>query len=209
MKQDHLIIVGLTGGIASGKSLVARIFKDLGAHVIDADRIVHDLLTPGQQAWEEVTSYFGSDIQRPDKTIDRRKLGEIVFNDSAKREWLNRCLHPKVFEVYVSQVKHLSDRKVDAVVVLDAALLIETGYDRKMDKVVVVYADEECQLRRLMDRDGFSRDQATARIRSQMPLSEKRLHADYVIDNCGSREETERQAKEVFVRLRSDRESVD
>ena len=197
-----MLIVGLTGGIASGKSLVARVFKDLGAHVIDADRIVHELLAPGQQAWEEVLSYFGSAIQLPDKSIDRRKLGEIVFNDPDKRQWLNHCLHPRVFEVYTTQVKHIGARQPDAVVVLDAALLIETGYDRKMDKVVVVYADEECQLRRLMERDRFSREQAMARIRSQMPLSEKRLRADYVIDNCGNREDTEQQAKQVFSRLR-------
>jgi dephospho-CoA kinase len=197
-----MIIVGLTGGIASGKSLVAKVFKDLGAHVIDADRIVHELLEPGQQAWEEVLAYFGSGIELPDKTIDRRKVGEIVFSDPEKRAWLNRCLHPKVFEVYTTQVRHLSARQPDAIVIFDAALLIETGYHKKMDKVVVVYADEEHQLKRLMEREGFTFEQAMARIRSQMPLSEKRLHADYVINNTGSREDTERQAREIFAFLK-------
>lgn len=197
-----MTIIGLTGGIASGKSLVARIFKDLGAHVIDADKIVHDLLEPEQQAWGEVIQYFGSEIVHPNRTIDRRKLGEIVFQDRTKREWLNNCLHPRVFQVYTAQVRHITARQPDAVIVLDAALLIETGYYRKMDKVVVVFADEEQQLNRLIERDCFTREQALARIRSQMPLIEKRKFADYIIDNQGSREETAGQARDVFQRLK-------
>ncbi len=136
-----MLIIGLTGGIASGKSLVARVFKDLGAHIIDADRIVHDLLEPGQQAWQEVLDYFGKDILLQSKCIDRRKLGEIVFNDDVKREWLNQCLHPRVFDVYTAQVKNLCSRQPQAIIVFDAALLIETGYYRKMDRTVVVYAE--------------------------------------------------------------------
>ncbi len=197
-----MMIVGLTGGIASGKSLVSRVFKDLGAHVIDADRIVHGLLEPGQRAWEEVLAHFGAAIEGPDKTIDRRKLGHLVFADTEKRAWLNQCLHPKVFEVFTTQIRHLIAREPRALVVLDAALLIETGYHRKMDKVVVVYADEEQQMKRLMDRDGFSSEQAMARIRSQMPLEEKKRHADYVIMNTGDRAETERQARAVFAELK-------
>ncbi len=203
-----MIIVGLTGGIASGKSLVARVFKDLGAQVIDADKIVHGLLEPGQLAWEEVCAYFGSGIELPDKNIDRRKLGEIVFGDPEKRAWLNQCLHPKVFEVFTTQIRHLRARQPGAIAVLDAALLIETGYHKKMDKVVVVFADEEQQMKRLMERDHFSRTQAMARIRSQMPLGEKRRHADYVIVNTGNRTDTEQQAKSVFAELKRTAEST-
>ncbi len=201
-----MFIVGLTGGIASGKSLVARVFKDLGAHVIDADRIVHDLLEPEQQACRDVLDHFGKDIQLPNGGIDRRKLGEIVFNDPEKRAWLNSCLHPQVFNVYTAQVKHLQSRQPDTIVILDAALLIETGYHRKMDKLVVVYADLEQQIKRLSLRDKFTRGQALARISSQMPLAEKRAQADYVIDNTGSREDTEVQAREVFQKLKQDAE---
>lgn len=197
-----MILVGLTGGIASGKSLVAKVLKDLGAHLIDADKIVHDLLEPGQQAWEEVLACFGDGIRLPNGTIDRRKLGELVFSDPEKRAWLNQCLHPKVFEVYTEQVRHLRARQPDAIVVFDAALLIETGYHKKMDKVIVVYAEEEQQLKRLMERDCFTHDQAVARIRSQMPLGEKRTHADYVIENTGNREETERRTREIFELLK-------
>jgi dephospho-CoA kinase len=197
-----MIIIGLTGGIASGKSLVSRAFKDLGAHLIDADVIVHELLGPEQPAAEEVLSHFGPAICGPDRAVDRKKLGEIVFNDWIQREWLNRCLHPKVFEVYTSRVRQLRERQPDAVVVLDAALLIETGYDKYMDCVVVVDSDEEQQVERLMARDRFTREQALTRIRSQMPLTEKCRHADYVINNRGSREETERQARDVFAACR-------
>jgi dephospho-CoA kinase len=201
-----MFMVGLTGGIASGKSLVARVFKDLGAHVIDADRIVHELLEPGQQACKEVVNHFGKDILLPNGAIDRRKLGEIVFNDPEKRAWLNSCLHPKVFNAYTVQVQHLQRRQPDTLVILDAALLIETGYHRTMDRLVVVYADREQQIKRLSLRDAFTREQAMARITSQMPLTEKRAHADYVIDNTGNREDTEVQARAVFLKLKQDAE---
>ena len=199
-----MLLVGLTGGIASGKSLVARVFKDLGAHVIDADRIVHELLAPHQEAWQAVIDHFGGGILFPDDMIDRRRLGEIVFNDAKERQWLNACLHPKVFDAYTCRVKHIREREPQAIVVLDAALLIETGYHRNMDTVVVVYADEEQQISRLMARDAWSRDQALARIGSQMPLAEKRGHADHVIDNTGEPEATKHRAAKVFEKLRQE-----
>ena len=201
-----MFIVGLTGGIASGKSLVARVFKDLGATVIDADRIVHELLEPDQDAWREVIQYFGQDVQRADKTIDRRKLGALVFNDREKRSWLNACLHPRVFSIYTTQVAHLRMRSPDALLFFDAALLIESGYHRNMDRLIVVYAEPEQQVERLMARDCFTREEALLRIASQMPLSEKRRLADHVIDNSGSREETEQQARELFGQLKKEAE---
>lgn len=199
-----MLLVGLTGGIASGKSLVTRVFRDLGAHIIDADAIVHDLLDAGQEACCDIAAHFGRDILLPDGSVDRRKLGEIVFSHPGERAWLNQCIHPRVFQAYQTEVRHLRDRQPDAIVVLDAALLIETGYHKKMDAVIVVSADEEQQVQRLMERDRFSRDQALARIRSQMPLDEKRKAADHVIENTGTREETERQAREVFTKLKAE-----
>lgn len=193
--------VGLTGGIASGKSLVARIFKALGAHVIDADRIVHELLSPGEEAWKEVLDHFGEDILLPDRSIDRRKLGRIIFNDRQERQWLNGCLHPKVFEVYTIQVRRILERSPDAIIVFDAALLIETGFHRRMDKTVVVYAEPEQQIERLVLRDGFTREEAIRRIESQMPLSEKRMHADYVIENTGTREQAKEYARHVYEKI--------
>ncbi len=199
-----MLLVGLTGGIASGKSLVTRVFRDLGAQVIDADRIVHDLLSNGQDVHREVLAHFGPSIELPEGGVDRRKLGEIVFNDPGARAWLNQRIHPRVFEAYQQQVKRIKERDPGAVVVLDAALLIETGYHRMMDRLVVVYATEQDQLRRLIERDRFTEEQARARMKSQMPLAEKRNYADFVIENTGTRGETERQAREVFEQLRSD-----
>jgi dephospho-CoA kinase len=201
-----MLLVGLTGGIASGKSLVAHVLRDLGAQLIDADRIVHELLQPRQGCWHAVVEHFGKDILAADGCIDRRKLGEIVFRDEEKRSWLNSCLHPKVFDVYVSQVRQMHGRPPDTIIVLDAALLIETGYHRKMDRVIVVYAEPEQQIERLMARDNFTKEQALARIHSQMPLSEKRAHADYVIDNTRSREQTIQQTRDVFQKLKQEAE---
>jgi len=203
-----MFIVGLTGGIASGKSLVARIFKDLGATVIDADRIVHELLEPGQEAWAEIIDHFGQGIQRTDESIHRRKLGALVFNDREKRAWLNACLHPRVFSVYTTQVAHLKMRAPDALLFFDAALLIEAGYHNTMDSLIVVYAKPEQQVERLMARDGFTREEALARIASQMPLLEKKALADHVIDNSGTRENTEQQARELFAQLKKEAEGA-
>ena len=199
-----MLLVGLTGGIASGKSLVTRVFRELGAHVIDADKIVHDLLSNGQEAHREVIAHFGPGIEAADGTVDRRVLGEIVFRDPVERAWLNQCIHPRVFEAYQHQLKHIAARDPDAIVVMDAALLIETGYHKRMDRIVVVFSSEQDQLRRLTERDHFSRQHAMERIRSQMPLTEKRAFAHFIIENTGTREETERQAREVYDKLRQE-----
>src|SRR5208283_2053198 len=199
-----MLLVGLTGGIAGGKSLVGKVLRDLGANLIDADQIVHCLMEQNQQAWQEVVEHFGQNILLPNGEIDRRKLGEIVFNDEEQRTWLNKCLHPRVFEAFLASVRNMKNRPPGTVIVLDAVLLIETGHDKKMDRTVVVYAEPEQQLERLMRRNSFTQEQALARIRSQMSLGEKRRHADYVIDNTGSRDYTERQTKEVFAKLKQE-----
>ncbi|MFA5074208.1 MAG: dephospho-CoA kinase [Nitrospirota bacterium] len=201
-----MLIVGLTGGIASGKSLAAGIFKDLGAQVIDADRIAHQLLEPDEQPWKEVVEYFGESILLPDKCIDRKKLGEVIFNDPQKRLWLNSILHPRIFEAFQSQIKRLKDRQPNSIVIFDAILLIETGYHRNLDKIIVVYAEQEQQIERLTARDGFTREQALARIQSQMPLKEKRSYADYIVDNTQSREYAEQQVRKIFQQLRQEEE---
>jgi dephospho-CoA kinase len=199
-----MLIVGLTGGIASGKSLVTRVLRDLGAHIIDADKIVHELLGPDQDACREVVGHFGDKIRLPDGSIDRRKLGDIIFNHPEERAWLNQCIHPRVFKAYQTQVHYLRERQPDAIVIMDAALLIETGYHKHMDRLIVVYADQKDQVTRLRERDRFTMEQAIARISSQMPLNEKRKYADYVIENTGTREETELQAQEIFKKLKTE-----
>jgi dephospho-CoA kinase len=199
-----MLIVGLTGGIASGKSLVTRVLRDLGAHIIDADKIVHELLAPGQDACREVVGHFGKEIQLPDGSIDRRKLGDIIFNHPEERSWLNQCIHPRVYKAYQAQVHYLRERQPDAIVIMDAALLIETGYHKHMDRLIVVYAEQQDQMKRLMERDRFTLEQALARISSQMPLDEKRKYADFVIENTGTREATELQTREVFAKLKAE-----
>ncbi|MDH4164506.1 MAG: dephospho-CoA kinase [Nitrospirota bacterium] len=201
-----MLLVGLTGGIASGKSIVTHMLRELGAHVIDADKIVHELLAPGQDANREVIEHFGQEVRLSDGAIDRRKLGDIVFSDPDKRAWLNKCIHPRVYQAYHARARHIIERDPSAIVVLDAALLIETGYHKKMDRVIVVYAAPQDQLTRLMMRDHFTEEHALARIRSQMPLEEKRAVADYVIDNQGTREETEVQVRALFERLKREAE---
>jgi dephospho-CoA kinase len=199
-----MLHVGLTGGISSGKSLVAHTLRDLGASIIDADRIVSCLLEPEQPAWLEVRKHFGETIVLPNKRIDKRKLGEIVFSNEIERAWLNKELHPRVFHAFQAQVRGMHSRPPDTVIIFDAALLIETGYHENMDRIIVVYAEPGQQLERLMARDCFTKEQALARIQAQMPLKEKRGHADFVIDNTGSREKTEEQVKSLYVRLRQE-----
>lgn len=196
-----MLLVGLTGGIASGKSLVSGVFRRLGAHIIDADRIVHDLLSPDEPAWNEIVAHFGPSILSPDRTIDRRRLGSIVFGNEQERGWLNALLHPRVFEAYHAQVKRLCADTPDRIIVFDAALLIETGYHARMDKVVVVYATEDQQRERLMQRNGFTETEVRERMVSQIPLAEKRGYADHVIENTGDRDDTERQARDVYAAL--------
>ena len=201
-----MLHAGLTGGIASGKSFVAHLLRDMGACIIDADRIVHTLLEPGQPAWQAVRLHFGETVLLPDGSIDRRKLGDIVFLNDNERAWLNNELHPRVFDAYQSQVRGMHNRPLDTVIILDAALLIETGYYKNMEKIIVVYAKPEQQMERLMSREGMTKEQAHARIRTQLPMKEKRGYADYVIDNTGTREQTEEQVRDLYEQLRQEAE---
>ena len=178
--------------------------RDMGACIVDADRIVQCLLEPDQSAWQEVLDHFGEAILLPDKRIDKRKLGDLVFSNEAERVWLNKQIHPRVFDAFQAQVRGMHVRPPDTVIVLDAALLIETGYHENMEKIIVVFAEPEQQLERLMARDSFTKEQAIARIRSQMPLQEKRSFADFVIDNTGPREKTEEQVKALYVLLKQE-----
>ena len=156
-----MILVGLTGGIASGKSEVSRIFKKLGAYIIDADEIAHALLEPGTRTWKEVVKSFGTDILRPDQTIDRTRLGQIVFDDPGKLAVLNTILHPSVFAEKERRRKAIAQADPQAIVIFDVPLLIETKAHERVDKVVVVVVDPKTQLKRLMERNGLSQARGT------------------------------------------------
>ncbi len=199
-----MLLIGLTGGIATGKSLVSEILRGLGAYIIDADKIAREVVEPQKPAWLETVDYFGKDIINKDKTINRKMLGEIVFNDPVKKRKLEEIVHPRVIEEENRMVKEYLKIKPDGIVIIDAALLIEAGSHKRVDKLIVVYADKEAQAKRLMERDGLSRTDAEKRIASQLPLDKKVKMADFVIDNSKGIEGTRRQTIDIFNKLRSE-----
>lgn len=197
-----MILVGLTGGIASGKSAASKIFKKLGAYIIDADVLAREVVEPLKPAWKDIVKNFGKEILNKDNSINRQKLAEIVFNNKKKRELLNSIVHPRVFKRAKEIEKEIAKKDPKAVIIFDAALLIESGYYKKMDKNIVIYADEDVQVKRLMKRDGLTKDEAKKRIKAQMPLREKMRFADYIIDGNKVLNMVKKQAKAVIEILR-------
>ncbi|AST06488.1 dephospho-CoA kinase [Anoxybacillus flavithermus] len=193
-----VLTIGLTGGIASGKSTVAAMFRDLHIPVIDADEIAHRVTAIDGEAYQLIVETFGSDILDSNGAIDRRRLGAIVFHDEQKRKQLNAIVHPLVRQHMLKQKEQYA-RKGEKAVVLDIPLLFESNLEHLVDRILVVYVDEQIQLRRLCERNGFSFEEAWARIKSQMPLEQKRKKADAVIDNNGTIEQTKRQLYERLV----------
>jgi dephospho-CoA kinase len=205
-------VVGLTGGIGTGKSTVARLLAGLGAVVIDADAIVHELQAPGTPLLAQIAAAFGPEVLRPDGSLDREQLGRLVFADPAARKRLNDLVHPAVGS---EMLRRLEAAKASGapLVVLDIPLLLEGRAARGADparsktasdlagEVIVVYAHEAQQLERQVARDGSSREHALQRIRAQLSIEEKRTLADFVIDNSGSPADTERQVRELYAKL--------
>ncbi|MBA2878440.1 MULTISPECIES: dephospho-CoA kinase [Anoxybacillus] len=194
-----MLTIGLTGGIASGKSTVAAMFRDLHIPVIDADEIAHRVTAINGEAYKPIVEAFGRDILDANGAIDRRKLGTIVFDDEQKRKQLNAIVHPLVRKHMLQQKEQYAKQKEKAVV-LDIPLLFESKLEHLVDRILVVYVDEQTQLHRLCERNGFSVEEARARMKAQMPLEEKRKKADAVIDNNGTIEETKRQLHACLVR---------
>lgn len=194
-------VIGLTGGIGSGKSTVSRILQELGARILDADKVGHELYRPGTEVWEEVVSAFGRDILKPDGEIDRPKLGAIVFSDPAALERLNQIMHPRMFQRMRQILDEWRNEGV-AVAVLEAAILFEAGWTPLVDEVWVTMASEETVVKRLRAK-GLSPEQVKARLRSQMPVEEKARRAKVVIHNDGSMEELRRQVEAEWQRLNS------
>jgi len=200
----RILSVGLTGGIASGKSLVTRELGRLGAIIIDADEIVHKLMRPGGAAYAPVLERFGREILDQEGSIDRRVLGKRVFADPRDRWALNGIVHPLVLkeeERLHSEIRLLAE---DRVVVTDAALLVESGTHKRFDRLVVVWCSVEEQLRRLATRDGMAREEAMLRIGAQMPAAEKVKLAHYTLETSGSVDHTREQARALFAKLQAD-----
>jgi len=197
-----VIIAGLTGGIASGKSTVSGFLSDAGAKVIDADEIAREVVKQGTPGYNAILAFFGRAIILPDGEIDRKRLGEIVFNDPDKRARLDAIVHPLVFKRSAEMIAQIAAEEPDAVVIMDIPLLLEAGMGSDFSDLIVVYVNENIQLNRLMNRDGIDKQAAMARIRSQMPVEEKRKQATVVIDNSGTRSDCRKQALTVFNRLK-------
>lgn len=200
-----MIIAGLTGGIASGKSTVSGFLAEAGARIIDADTIAREVVKPGTPAHDEIIAFFGRSILLAHGEIDRQRLGDIIFNDSAKKTHLEEIIHPRVYRRIEEMIAEIAARAPDAVVILDIPLLLEARMERNLAEVIVVYLPEHLQLQRLMARDHIDANAALARIHAQMPIEEKRHLATIVIDNSGSLAATRSQAQAVFNHL--DRQS--
>ncbi len=196
-----MLKVGLTGGIASGKSTVSRIFASFGAKVLDADEVAREVLLPGQPAWTRLRQAFGQEFFHPDGTVKRKQLRKLVFADPEKRSQLNAIVHPEVMKEINRRSEILSSSIQTGVLLVDVPLLLEVGVANRFDKVVVVYVSESVQINRLQQRDGISEEEAKQALKAQMALSNKVEQADYVIDNSGTLEETLAQVEKVWEEL--------
>ncbi len=197
--------VGLTGSIAVGKSFVVECFRELGCHVLDADKTAREVVEPGTLGLQKVIYEFGIDILQPNGSLDRKKLGAIVFADQEKRELLNSIVHPLVIE---SQDQWLADREredPDGIAIIDAALMIESGGYKRFDKRIVVWCEPEVQLQRLMSREDLNEAEAKKRIASQMAQEEKKRFADFLIDTSSGFDDTRRQVDLLYAKLRHQR----
>jgi dephospho-CoA kinase len=199
------LIVGLTGGIVGGKSTVASMFKDLGAKIVDADKLGHSVILPHRPAWKKIIRLFGKDFLRNDRTIDREKLGKIVFTNQTLLKKLNEITHPEIIKLIKKEI-NLARNKThnqEKILIIDAALIYEAKIDKLMDKIIVVHINEDEQVRRLIKRNDLPKEEALQRIKSQMPMKEKVKIADYVIDNSSSLDKTREQVETIWQELMS------
>lgn len=202
MLSSRMLLIGLTGGLATGKSTVARMFQACGAHVIDADELARQVVQPGKPAWKDIVRTFGRRVLRPDRTLDRAALARLVFADRAKLARLNAIVHPRVAREQARLTREIAAKDRRALIVYDVPLLFEAGVQGRMDRTIVVTADRKAQLARLVQRNGFTRAEALRRIRAQMPLAKKVRLADYVLDGTKPRAVLSRQVSAIFAELK-------
>jgi dephospho-CoA kinase len=186
-----VLLIGLTGGIASGKSTVSGILQELGAKIIDTDQLARQVVAPGQPAYREIVAAFGRRVLQPDGSLDRRALGRIVFNDAAARERLNAITHPRIRELAAAKTEYWRQQDAGAVIVIEAPLLLEAGMDAMVDAIWVVTAPQPLRLERIRRRDNLSRQEAESRLRAQEAGEAERLsRATVVINNSGDLQAT-------------------
>jgi len=203
-----MLNVGLTGGIASGKSTVARILVEKGALLIDLDELAHEVEAPEGEVWEKIVHHFGEGVLSAERTIDRKKLGAIVFSNPSQLLLLNELVHPAVFEAWQRRLRELRQASPEAIVLSAIPLLIESGMVELVDLVLLVYLPPEKQIARLIRRNGYSLQEAKERIASQMAIEEKMRHADIIINNEGSEEETARELTDIWEELKKREKEV-
>ncbi|HVF47075.1 MAG TPA: dephospho-CoA kinase [Pyrinomonadaceae bacterium] len=197
-----MLKVGLTGSIAVGKSFVTECFRALGCRILDADKTARDVVEPGTPGLHRIVKEFGAGVLTDDGRLDRGKLGSIVFADDAKRRLLNSIVHPFVIEAQDAWLQAVEIEEPDAIVIVDAALMIESGGYKRFDKLIVVWCEPALQFERLMGRDPLSHEEANKRIDAQMPQEEKKGYADYLIDTSGGFEDVRKQVAEIMEELR-------
>ena len=197
-QSSEALLVGLTGGIATGKSTVADMFGDSGAVIIDFDLLAREIVEPGRKSWRLITEYFGNDILNPDRTINRKKLSGIVFNDSKKRDKLESFTHPFIWDEFIMMLKKSTRIEKQEIILAVVPLLIEGDMHDLFLKNIVVYSSPEIQVKRLMDRNGISRELADIILKSQMPIDQKIRYGDFIIKNEGSLEETAKEVNELW-----------
>lgn len=197
-----MILVGLTGGVATGKSTVAKMFKQYGAVVIDADQLARDVVKPGKPAWRAIVTLFGKIVLNPDRSLDRQAIGSIVFRNRTKRRQLEHIIHPRVAREQQRLVRRIAKGKPRAVVIYEVPLLFEADVDKRVDTIIVVTADRGTQVARLRKRNGLFRTEALRRIRSQMPLAKKIQQADHVLNGTLPRSSLRKQVGQLFKSLR-------
>lgn len=195
------MIVGLTGGLASGKDLVAAYLKEFGAEIIDADTIAREIIEPGEEAYNDIVRTFDEKVVKKDGRIDRAALGEIVFSDRALLKKLNDIMLPRIIEEEKRRIEALHKENREAIIVINAPLLIESGHYREMDRVIVVDIDEELQIERAGQK-GYTREAARARMKCQITREKRLRSADFIIDNSGNRKTTRDRTRKVFAELK-------
>jgi dephospho-CoA kinase len=206
--RDGRLLLGVTGGIASGKSTVSAMLEEKGAHLIDFDVLARRVVEPGRPAWEQIVAYFGRQVLKEDETIDRKALSAIVFKDMEKRKTLESFTHPRIHEEFVSEVNEIASRFSRPVIQVGIPLLIELNLQYIFHKVLVVYVPKAVQIERLSKRDGITIQEAENILRAQLPIEEKIGYGDYVIRNDGSLDETREQVEELWLKLKAFQETL-
>jgi dephospho-CoA kinase len=200
-EHDYLLL-GVTGGIASGKTVVAKMLEELGAPLIDFDVLARQVVEPGEPAFTQIVDYFGKEVLQEDGALDRKELSKIVFRDTEKRNRLEGFTHPPIYEAFVIRIKAITKKDPEAIIQAVVPLLIEKNLQPVFDKILVVYVPQEKQIERLVGRDGFSEEEAARMLKAQLPINEKLTYADFVVNNEGTMEETRKQVEEVWQELK-------